>query len=417
MPGKVAFIFDDGYASAYADVAPLFEARGLRCGFAVGSRLRFASITEGQVLDLQERGHEILNHGRTHQNLSAADSNTYLARDEVVESLEELEALGVSVRSYVAANSVLAEPHIVAHLAPTHLAGFTVYRDASGAEALQAVPLDPLRMHRTPLQTVGIDGARATIDAAVAADGLVVFYDHDPAQTQYANSMPLAQLAQVLDYCAASGVSVVLPSDAIEAAAPSRRTDYERGRQLRMMYRRPTPNRMPDPGMASLSAQVGAIWRVLSGAPGKFTPSGPLVNGLSSGRLFTITDAKKNGSGGFVIRNDKLLHTERGVRAGPLCFSVNLRSDSIGVNDNFEVILGIYARNAVGDVAFAAATTGRLHVDSFSRRYFVALSVPAVGYDVKVDCFVKITPIKTSAQSCAIAVTDARIDRGIAPGL
>lgn len=412
MPGKVAFIFDDGYASAYSQVAPLFESKGFRCGFAVGSKMRFSSVTEAQLLELQVRGHEILNHGRTHQNMSAEDSNTYLAYDEIIESLEGLEEAGMFVRSYVAANSVLAESHIVSYLAGSHMSGYTVYSTAAGDDALQAVPLDPLRMHRTPLHVVGLAGAMQSIDSAIASDGLIVFYDHDPAQTEYPNSMPLAELAEVLDYCIATGVEVMLPTDAVESKLPGIRQEFDREKIIRLSARRQFANILPDPDMISL----GSIWKLSSSTTGTFSASGATKE-LTPKRTLYVSGAKKSGAGSFVFRNDRITYSERNQKIGSLCFSMELKSGSAGVNENFEVSLAVYARNAVGGSIVLAKSTGALYLDSYSRRYFVVIAPPQVSHDIKLDCFLKILPLKTSSESCSIVVSDPRLNKGTTPNI
>ena len=404
MPGTICFIMDDGYSSAYNQVAPLFESKGLRCGFAVGSKLRFSSLPASRFIELQARGHEILNHGRTHQNLSAADSNTYLARNEVIDSQEELEELGLEIRSYVAANSTLAEAHVVNHLAPSHESGFTTYSAASGTGALQVVPLDPLRMHRTPLHTVGVAGAKATVDAAVAAGGFAVFYDHDPARTEYANSMSLADLEEVLDYCIASGTEILLPSQAIAKLLPVHSAAFDRAKMQRLALRRRFANLLDN-----------QTWTPSSSAIGTFSASG-WSGSLAKSKTLTIVGGKPKGAGGFVVKNDSVNSYGLREHIGALCFSTELRSASTGINERFAVLLGIYARRRSDNAIVFSKVTSALYLDATSRRYHAPVIVGASD-DLTFEMFLKAQPIHPGPSNATIVMADPVLNYGLVPCL
>ena len=93
----VSFVFDDGYESHYNDVAPLFESKGFRCGFAINSKLQEAETTRStieQMLSLQNRGFEIMNHGATHADLRPATTLQSLAESEINNGFDDLTAMG-----------------------------------------------------------------------------------------------------------------------------------------------------------------------------------------------------------------------------------------------------------------------------------------------------------------------------------
>ena len=79
--GRLVFIFDDEYASHHTIAAPLFEAYGGRCGFAVTSNLigavgRFTAV---QMENLYRRGHSIVCHSKTHIDMTTASVATRTA--------------------------------------------------------------------------------------------------------------------------------------------------------------------------------------------------------------------------------------------------------------------------------------------------------------------------------------------------
>ncbi|WAX22805.1 hypothetical protein MAJJADAN_00043 [Pseudomonas phage Amjad_SA] len=417
MPGTVVFIFDDGYASAYSHVAPAFETRGLRAGFAVGSKMRFSGMSETQLYELQSRGHEILNHGRTHQNIGSPDSNSNLARDEIITSQDELGLLELSVESYVSANSVMAEKHIADFLAPSHFSGYTVYRgEASGEDALLPSPVDRYRMSRASLFLVGVDGAKQCIDAAIAADGVVVLYDHDPLRAGYANSMTMAELEQVLDYCVSTGISVKLPTQMVADLYPQEYAAFRQEKVWQASIRRSTINIIPDPEMLSVGAS-GTSWRYFSSASGQITVSGASDKSLTPSRTVFLRNARPQaGKGAFALRNDLAVFTERGQRLGPVCFSVEVSSLTPLVNENFRMQLDIYIRNAANASQIVqSASSGPIYVDAYKRRYSAVIAPLAQSFDLRIDLSFVMTPINTSGANADITISSPRLDRGVAP--
>ena len=98
---KIAFIDDDGREEAYTTLYPLLERFGFKGCFAViaGRIGRQGYMNYSQLVELQEKGHEIMSHSKTHPNMtqiSLAESIYELRNSKVV-----LEKLGLSVNSFV----------------------------------------------------------------------------------------------------------------------------------------------------------------------------------------------------------------------------------------------------------------------------------------------------------------------------
>jgi peptidoglycan/xylan/chitin deacetylase (PgdA/CDA1 family) len=218
--GIISFIFDDAFRCHNGTVAPFFESRGVRAGFAIPANKVQTDWTLGmtypQMLALQDKGHEFLAHGYNHVPMTDTTTTLATLMQETVGGLQRLRAEGLKVSAFVAPNSAV-HSSLIMPIRSFYRYGFTVYNPGA-ASAVQQMPLDPHRMYRTSLHAVGLAGAMQAIDAAIASDGLVVFYDHDPLQTVYPNSMPYAQLQQVVDYALAQGAEILPPSQAIRAA-------------------------------------------------------------------------------------------------------------------------------------------------------------------------------------------------------
>lgn len=64
----VSFVIDDGTENQYDDIPPIFDARNLKCAFAIIPELTndgTARMSKSEVQDLNSRGYEIIAHSRT----------------------------------------------------------------------------------------------------------------------------------------------------------------------------------------------------------------------------------------------------------------------------------------------------------------------------------------------------------------
>jgi peptidoglycan/xylan/chitin deacetylase (PgdA/CDA1 family) len=98
--GVVSINFDDGYESAYEIGLPIVEAAGFKTTqFIITKRLGVAGyLTTGQVFAMQNSGHEIAAHTRTHPHLSTL--TVAQQQDEILGSLSDLKALGFNPVSF-----------------------------------------------------------------------------------------------------------------------------------------------------------------------------------------------------------------------------------------------------------------------------------------------------------------------------
>ncbi len=98
---NIVYIDDDGSVEAYTMLYPLLERFGFKGCFAVVSNRigKKGYMNSSQLLELQEKGHEIMSHSRTHPNM-----NTISFPEAVFEfksSKADLKALGLDVSSFV----------------------------------------------------------------------------------------------------------------------------------------------------------------------------------------------------------------------------------------------------------------------------------------------------------------------------
>lgn len=216
--GIVSFIFDDAAASHASNVAPMFDNRGVKAGFAIASGKIQDDPTKGmtwaQARKLQATGHEFIGHTHSHADLRLPGISQAITDREFLSSKVIMEREDLVIRTFVATYSRVACEYMAPYVRPTYAYAFTVYKPLV-ADAVQRFPLDKHALHRTNLYMVGLAGAMEAIDRAVAEDGMVIFYDHDPMLVSNPRSMPYAELRQVLDYAISSGAAVLVPRQAI----------------------------------------------------------------------------------------------------------------------------------------------------------------------------------------------------------
>jgi len=98
---KIAFIDDDGSLEAYTVLLPMLEKFGFKGSFAVVTNRigRKGYMNKTQLLDLQQRGHEILSHSKTHPRMT--DISLSEAVFELQSSRTDLKSMGIKVNSFV----------------------------------------------------------------------------------------------------------------------------------------------------------------------------------------------------------------------------------------------------------------------------------------------------------------------------
>lgn len=96
----ISFTLDDGWDSGYENGLPVFDAAGVKTSYYITTEhLEFPGfVTPEQLLDVQERGHEIGNHTRTHADLTQLSPEE--ARAEIETAKSDLAALGIAPTTY-----------------------------------------------------------------------------------------------------------------------------------------------------------------------------------------------------------------------------------------------------------------------------------------------------------------------------
>src|SRR5215467_1067650 len=98
--GVVSINFDDGYESAFRIGLPIVEHAGFKTTQFIITKLvdQPGYVTTGQILAMQNSGHEIGDHTRTHQNLTALTPAQQ--KDEIVGAQQDLIQIGVTPTSF-----------------------------------------------------------------------------------------------------------------------------------------------------------------------------------------------------------------------------------------------------------------------------------------------------------------------------
>lgn len=143
----VCFTFDDGYESAYLLAAPLLESYGMRGTFSIQADTigTFSKMTITQLLDLVDRGHEVVPHGP----IGAGDTNIILKYG------------GEANKNELAAADVNFHRNYLSTVGAVRRGSNNIYVWPQGADEWSAGDSEP----RDTLRGIGIIGARTTGNA------------------------------------------------------------------------------------------------------------------------------------------------------------------------------------------------------------------------------------------------------------
>lgn len=423
----VSFTFDDAYISAL-DVAAAFESRGLKTSFAFGmvtpSRTT-TRLTWANIRSLAERGHEICNQGLTDSAIFSDSYNRALVNAEINQAYDMLREVGVECSGYHASRNSLGAS-FTDLLAENHAYAFTVANQtAEGVNALQTYPIDPYRMFRVSLYSLGLTKAKAAVDAAIANNGYVAFYDHDPSQSYYATSMSLADLEILLDYCVAKGVTVLPPAqvmtylsgnliqgrDALTAVS-QRKTD---------MY--VNPNLLPQYDLSRMGSDgdgSGETYVEKTTSAGSITISSTISADTINGASITIgNDITADGSVyvrpsgiGVIVSNgpDSRLVDSRQA----FCFSCGLFSGSSAVNTNFKITLGVDVINSSTNEIIETLESDAVQLDSYARLFSFPFARSNFDVAAYLKPFIRIQ-VLTAGSAVAIGIRNLKVEHGSKP--
>ncbi|KDM89691.1 phage tail protein [Photobacterium galatheae] len=195
---SISFIFDDG-TSDHLNVASQFEAHGFRAGFAVNAPQfieRTGRLSRYQLKKLYDSGHEIINHGATHKDISQFVHEPTVVRAEVDTCCDTLNALGIPVFGWVT-------PYSVAHgdyqylLSERHAYACTQYGPLNGRIDVRT---DPMKLSRFNIDKIALNDFKALIDRVIKNKEHVCIYGHKVTDI---HELTPAKLNDMLAYCRA----------------------------------------------------------------------------------------------------------------------------------------------------------------------------------------------------------------------
>lgn len=423
----VSFTFDDAYISAL-DVAAAFESRGLKTSFAFGmiTPSRTATrLTWADVRDLAERGHEICNQGLTDSAIFSDTYNRALVNAEINQAYDMLREVGVECSGYHASRNSLGAS-FTDLLAQNHAYAFTVANQtAEGAAALQTYPINPYRMFRVSLYSLGLTKAKAAVDAAIANSGYVAFYDHDPSQQYYATSMSLADLNSLLDYCISKGVTVLPPAQVMTWLSGN----LTQGRDvLTAVSQRKTdvyvnPNLLPQYDLSRMGSDgdgSGETYVEKTTSAGSITISSTISADTINGASITIgNDITADGSVyirpsgvGVIVSNgpDSRLVDSRQA----FCFSCGLYSGSAAANTNFRITLGVDVINSSTGAIIETLESDAVQLDNYARLFSFSFARSNFDVSAYLKPFIRIE-VLTAGSAVAIGIRNLKIEHGSKP--
>ncbi|HBW4777171.1 TPA: polysaccharide deacetylase family protein [Klebsiella pneumoniae] len=423
----ISFTFDDAYISAL-DVAAAFESRGLKTSFAFGmiTPSRTATrLTWADVRDLAERGHEICNQGLTDSAIFSDAYNRALVNAEINQAYDMLREVGVECSGYHASRNSLGAS-FTDLLAENHAYAFTVANQtAEGAAALQTYPINPYRMFRVSLFSLGLTKAKAAVDAAIANSGYVAFYDHDPSQQYYATSMSLADLNSLLDYCISKGVTVLPPAQVMTWLSGN----LTQGRDvLTAVSQRKTdvyvnPNLLPQYDLSRMGSDgdgSGETYVEKTTSAGSITISATISADTINGASITIgNDITADGSVyirpsgvGVIVSNgpDARLVDSRQA----FCFSCGLYSGSAAANTNFRITLGVDVINSSTGEIIETLESDAVQLDNYARLFSLPFARSNFDVAAYLKPFIRIE-VLTAGSAVAIGIRNLKIEHGSKP--
>lgn len=205
--GVVSINFDDGYESAYEIGLPIVEHAGFKTTQFIITKLVGTPgyVTTGQILAMQNSGHEIGDHTRTHPNLTALTPARQ--KDEIVGAQKDLISIGVAPTSFAfpfgahndSTQSILAD------------AGFSAARTTN--KGVNDENSDPLLLNCWVIApegvTTDINQITQAIDDAQANGKWLILLFHRVDETGNPISVPHTLLQKTVDHLVEKKTKVV----------------------------------------------------------------------------------------------------------------------------------------------------------------------------------------------------------------
>jgi len=204
LQGLVSFVFDDGYATDYTVMGPVFASKGVPGVSAivtdwVGTE---GFMTSAQLVSLEDAGWEMGSHSKTHANLSALNEAQLIT--ELGDSKTALEGYGLTV------NCMTYPFNGISRLAKVVVRR---YYDCAriGNSKVNGDVLDTYALSSYGSETfVNLSSYSSKMNTAKANNQWVIFYMHESTSTQ------ATLLGEAIDYAQAEGIPIVTLSEGID---------------------------------------------------------------------------------------------------------------------------------------------------------------------------------------------------------
>ena len=202
----ISYIFDDGYASHYDVVATMADELDISVGFAITTYVlgREGRVDAGQLLQLQSRGHEIINHSETHKDLRAPGVDQLVAGRDIEQGLAGLEALGLEIGTFVAPHSQTHGDYM-SEVRRLHDLAYTSARE----DVVWHAEDDLFSLPRLSSDGISLTDIQSAIDLAIKSNGFLTLYHHDVE----AGSADEEKVRSVIEYALESGAIFATPRD------------------------------------------------------------------------------------------------------------------------------------------------------------------------------------------------------------
>lgn len=202
----VTLVFDDGTKSIYENALPILDSAGIKSTQAIVSGYVTYDnyMNVGQIMDMQNNGHEIASHSRTHAHLTQLD--TAGLQSEIVGSRDDLLAMGFALVStfvypYGEFNSTVTQ----------FIADSGYYIGARTVE--QGFNYTNTNPYLLTTQHVGnntnLQQLKDAIDLAIANKSWVTFMFHDVMYGGGEYSTTPDVLQGLVDYIKSTGINTV----------------------------------------------------------------------------------------------------------------------------------------------------------------------------------------------------------------
>lgn len=206
--GFVSLDFDDGWALTYKNALPILNKAGLKSTQSIisGSIKDWHYVNKSQILDMQNSGHEIASHTKTHADLTRFSASR--VKDEVAGSKKALLSLGVeAINSFVYAHGKYNNQAEEA----VKDAGFINARTIDIGYNTKTSNPYLLKSQVIALNT-SFDEVKFWIDRAIADKTWVILVFHQIDYSGQTYSATPEMLQQIVDYLVLQNVSVLTNS-------------------------------------------------------------------------------------------------------------------------------------------------------------------------------------------------------------